>query len=228
MPSSRASILASLRRSLAQPGYLPSAPAVTLPPPDGGRDAVQLANRFGDELSALGGHFREVPAANAAAEVLALVRAHDAWEILAWDQSSLPVPGLLEALRAAGVDVLPVDLPRSEPERALALARLETCRVGLTGVDAALADTGTLALRSGPGQPRLASLSVQVHIALLTPSQLWPSWAAWLAAGAAPPTQGASSSLTLITGPSRTGDIEMTLTIGVHGPAVLYALLVAE
>ncbi len=226
MPSSRASILASVRRSLAEARHLPAAPEVVLPPPEPRGDLAQLARRFGAELTTLGGVFREVPVGDAAAQVLALVRAHGAQEVLAWDQAGLPVPGLLDALRAAGVQVLAAELPRTEPERALALGRLEACRVGLTGVDAALAETGTLALRSGAGRPRLASLSVQVHIALLTRDQLWPSWAAWLAAGLSQPAAYASSNLTLISGPSRTGDIEMTLTIGVHGPGALHALLV--
>ncbi len=226
MPSSRASILASVRRSLAEARHLPPAPEVVLPPPEPRGDLAQLAQRFGDELATLGGDFREVQVGDAAAQVLALLRAHGAQEVLAWNQAGLPVPGLLAALRAAGVHVLAAELPRTEPERALALGRLEACRVGLTGVDAALAETGTLALRSGAGRPRLASLSVQVHIALLTPDQLWPSWAAWLAAGSSQSAADASSSLTLISGPSRTGDIEMTLTIGVHGPGALHALLV--
>jgi L-lactate dehydrogenase complex protein LldG len=100
--------------------------------------------------------------------------------------------------------------------------------VGLTGADAAFADTGTLALTSGPGRPRLASLSVRTHVALLDPRRLYASWAAWLAAegqGAADRLAGGSN-LTLITGPSRTGDIEMTLTVGVHGPGELIVVMV--
>ena len=100
---------------------------------------------------------------------------------------------------------------------------------GLTGADAAFADTGTLALTAGPGRPRLASLSVRTHVALLDPRCLYPSWAAWLAAegsGVAQRLAGASN-LTLITGPSRTGDIEMTLTVGVHGPGELIVVLVS-
>jgi L-lactate dehydrogenase complex protein LldG len=117
------------------------------------------------------------------------------------------------------------DVPRGEPDRAQKLAEIEKTTIGITGADAALADTGTLALRSGPGRPRLASLSVRTHIALFTPEQLHASWAAWWAtlSDCAEWVNGASN-LTLISGPSRTADIEMTLTVGVHGPREVVAL----
>jgi len=118
-------------------------------------------------------------------------------------------------------------LPAQEPARSQLLAEIETVTVGLTGADAALADTGTLALRTGPGRPRLASLSVRTHIALFTPDQLHASWAAWWASQSGlVGWVSEASNITLISGPSRTADIEMTLTVGVHGPGELVAILV--
>ena len=119
-------------------------------------------------------------------------------------------------------------MPPDEPARSAALARVEQVTFGLTGADAAFADTGTLALLTGPGRPRLASLSVRTHVALLDPQRLYGSWAAWLAADGPAATRrlAAASNLTLITGPSRTADIEMTLTVGVHGPGEVIVALV--
>jgi L-lactate dehydrogenase complex protein LldG len=89
-----------------------------------------------------------------------------------------------------------------------------TADVGLSGAVAALAETGTLIVQSGPGQSRLATLLPPVHIALLSAEHLLPDLFAWTQARqSAPP-----ANVTLISGPSKTADIEQTLSIGVHGP----------
>src|SRR5207237_7271276 len=136
--------------------------------------------------------------------------------------------GVLEARHAGGVRLVDSSVPSGEPARSVALADIEQVTFGLTGADAAFADTGTLALLAGRGRPRLASLSVRTHVALLDPRRLYASWAAWLAADgqAAPQRLTGNSNLTLVTGPSRTGDIEMTLTVGVHGPGEMIVALV--
>ena len=104
------------------------------------------------------------------------------------------------------------------------LTELDDVRVGLTGAVAGLADTGSLVLVSGPGRGRIASLLPPLHIAMLRVSQLHPTYAAFLAAH--PQIEDAGSNLVLITGPSRTADIEMTLTRGVHGPGEVHVVLI--
>ena len=150
----------------------------------------------------------------------------NATALLAWDQSHLPVPGLTEYLKEEGLTVVGMDLPHERAARSAKLSEVEKLTIGLTGVDAALADTGSLALLAGPGRPRLASLSVRTHIALFTLDQMYASWAAWWEQL---PEKvrwvGSASNLTLISGPSRTADIEMTLTVGVHGPGEVIAIL---
>lgn len=86
--------------------------------------------------------------------------------------------------------------------------------VGLSGAVAALAETGTIIVQSGPGHSRLATLLPPVHIALLPIERLLPDLFAWTQTRqSAPP-----ANVTLISGPSKTADIEQTLSIGVHGP----------
>jgi len=101
------------------------------------------------------------------------------------------------------------------------------CDVGVTSADYALADTGTLVLMSGGEQHRLISLLPPVHVCLLAPSRIFPSLTQLLAyinnefySRERPP-----HALTCITGPSRTADIEHTLTMGVHGPKSVHVLL---
>jgi L-lactate dehydrogenase complex protein LldG len=109
--------------------------------------------------------------------------------------------------------------------------RVEAADIGVTSVDYALADTGTLVLRAGHGRARSISLLPAVHIAVLKPGQiisglddLFP-----LLAETCERSSGSlDSALTFITGPSRTADIELTLVVGVHGPQELHVILLDE
>jgi L-lactate dehydrogenase complex protein LldG len=196
-----------------------------------GPDVAALIARFAAELEALSGSFQALPAAGVADWLAACLRQRGVNEVLSWEQAGLPVPGLLAALADTGVTVVTEALPHVEPGRTDALAHWEQIKVGLTGAEAVFAETGTLALRAGPGRPRLASLSVELHVAFFTADQVYASWAAWLAHGGQAAGQSSAladaSNLTLISGPSRTADIEMTLTVGVHGPREVVAVLVA-
>jgi L-lactate dehydrogenase complex protein LldG len=86
----------------------------------------------------------------------------------------------------------------------------------VTGADAAFPETGTLLLRSDPARPRMVSLLPRIHLALIDASILQPDLSPALAQ-----FKGDGYFL-FVTGPSRTADIELTVTIGVHGPKALY------
>ncbi len=191
--------------------------AADLPP-------ARLVEQFRQELEALSGHVHVMSSPTEAIEtVLALLRREHADRVLAWDEAGLALPGLTAALSEAGIQIEDGVLPSDPQARAEKLAQLDPIRVGLTGAEAGLADTGALALVSGPGQGRLASLLPPVHIAILPVSRLYPSLPAFLAQN---PTAAADgSNLVFIAGPSRTGDIEMVLTLGVHGPGTLHVVL---
>jgi L-lactate dehydrogenase complex protein LldG len=109
---------------------------------------------------------------------------------------------------------------RLEVTRALAA----TAKVGISQVDLAVADTGTLVVASAAVEQRLASTLPMAHIAIIASSQIVPDLPAVLAR--LPP--GDHPYFTLITGPSRTADIERVLTIGVHGPERLYIVFVDD
>ncbi len=103
--------------------------------------------------------------------------------------------------------------------------------IGLSGVDYALADTGTLVLIACKGQARSVSLLPPVHIAVVRPEQILSGLSdlfPLLRSEAADEGRDLSSAITFITGPSRTADIELTLVVGVHGPQQLHVVLLQD
>ncbi len=100
--------------------------------------------------------------------------------------------------------------------------------VGITAAAYGMAETGTLVVCSGPTGGRIESLLPAVHIALLRASRIVAGLPEVLDALAREGQFDRSSAVTFITGPSRTADIELTLTIGVHGPKQLFIVLVND
>ncbi len=97
-------------------------------------------------------------------------------------------------------------------------------RIGISQMDWALADTGTLVQDSTQAEQRLVSTLPAIHIALLPTDRILPDLPALLKK-VKPEKCGY---LAMITGPSRTADIERVLTIGVHGPLRLIIVAVDE
>jgi len=103
--------------------------------------------------------------------------------------------------------------------------RLPRVDVGVTGARLAVADPAAIALAAGPGAPRATSLVPPVHVCVLRVDDVVPTLADALARVA---QQEMPSALTWIGGPSRTGDLEMILTLGVHGPRTVEVVLLAD
>ncbi|MCB0209958.1 MAG: lactate utilization protein [Anaerolineae bacterium] len=184
----------------------------------------ERVQRFEQELTALAGHVYHVDNTEGVAEVIfTILRKHKAQQIMSWGSDSLEPYQLLEALQAGGIEVVASRVPTDPEGRAAQLAALDTVKVGLTGAHGALADTGAIALISGPNRGRLASLLPPVHIAILSRQKIYPSLPAFLAEQSQATAIG--SNLVFIAGPSRTGDIEMTLTMGVHGPGEVHVII---
>lgn len=102
--------------------------------------------------------------------------------------------------------------------------------IGITTADYALADTGSLVIVSGEEQHRLISLLPPAHICFLDPARILPSLSQLLErmSDRFSSTAGGPKSITCITGPSRTADIEQEITMGVHGPKSLRVFLYPE
>jgi L-lactate dehydrogenase complex protein LldG len=122
----------------------------------------------------------------------------------------VPISGIAEALGALTPD---------DPAWAAQLSRVE---VGVTGARLAIAEPSAIALASGPGAPRATSLVPPAHVCVLRVTDVVASLDA---AFDRITTSELPSALTWISGPSRTGDLEMVLTLGVHGPRTVDVIL---
>jgi L-lactate dehydrogenase complex protein LldG len=143
--------------------------------------------------------------------------------------SRIQLPNSIQSLlQARGIERLMVDEAGYElfANSGLELVRTAdaSCKAGLTHAAAGLADTGSLLVTGGSGELLSASLLPEIHIAILYLSDLHASLPDVLNT----PLVRNSPTAVIISGPSRTADIEMTLTIGVHGPGELIVLLVDD
>ncbi|MBI4672362.1 MAG: lactate utilization protein [Chloroflexi bacterium] len=224
MSDDRHQVLSNIRASL-QRAHLPDARAnVPARAIAGQGTPEEMIASFERELEPLGATSRRAHNDTEAIElVLKWLGESGGNEVLTWGDADLPVRGLGEALRAAGYTRLEVQVPPDDAGRKAKLAELERATAGITSAYGALADSGSLVLLAGPTRSRLASLLPPTHIALLPASRLYADMAALFAAH--PDLTRDASNLVFVTGPSRTADIELTLTRGVHGPKYLHVLV---
>lgn len=191
----------------------------------------QTLVRFREEFERVGGVFHRVRTLADVPDVVArLARERQATRLVTWHPTALGAD-LGEALTARGLATTampPGALDATSRERLRAV--IAEADLGLTGVDLAIAETGSLVLLSGAGRPRSTSLLPACHVAVFDRSVLVESLTqagvfleAWNGDGQ-PGWRGGA--INFITGPSRTADIELTLTRGVHGPKEVHAVFV--
>ncbi|HJW84961.1 MAG TPA: lactate utilization protein [Anaerolineae bacterium] len=227
MSTDRASILDQIHQSLKS-ARLPAARAALPPRPavSSARNRAVLVESFTRELTALKGTVHAPrPPAQAIETVFALLRESGGAGVLAWADDALAVAGLGAGLRQAGIKLIDPNVPNDREGRRAKQVQLACASFGITGALAGLADTGSLVVTSGPTRSRLASLLPPTHIALLRVADLYPSLPDFFAAQ--PGVVRAGSNVVIITGPSRTADIELTPVLGVHGPKVVHVVLIA-
>lgn len=249
MTNAREDILSKLRATLSKPELrfpplstppLTRATRMTVTRATGSR--LDLAHRFGQELETLHGSYEVADSATEAR--LALINRLIAWmeleekerkgavirtgqekSVLAWEPAQLPIENLGPALEDVGLTLVAPHRLNDEATR----EAVRHIRFGITGVSAAFAATGSMLMLTGPGTNRAASLLPYRHIALIPLSRLYPTIEHWLAEQREDDqlveAYRSRANVTLITGPSKSADIEMALTLGVHGPKFVHAIL---
>jgi L-lactate utilization protein LutC len=128
-----------------------------------------------------------------------------------------------EALERADFRIVRT-LPVADIERAPMRARVADADLGIADADFAIASTGTLAVVSNPQRPSSLTLLPPASLAIVQIDRIMPNLAAVLSVIG--PAGVAANRLTLITGPSRTADIEKRIVLGVHGPKSLHVIVV--
>ncbi len=221
MTSARDDILGKLRNALSAGLPFPAAethhtdlPVTQL------ADGEDLATRFVAEVERVKGVVHRAASPQEALDTLkSLLIERGVQRATLWDERHLPIAGVMPLLGQLNIAQVQGDN-----------VAVETAQAGITGCDWAIAATGTLVLNAGPGRSRMASLLPPTHIALVLESQLIPRLEDWVAGRYGDKLQElrTSSNITLITGCSRTADIEMSPVFGVHGPLEFHVILLRD
>ena len=219
--SAREQILKSIRRGINNP-ELSEDRIRHLPPfaPSSFQPKL-LADQWREELEALTGRaYGPLAPAAAIEQLIDIVNQYQPKAVIAWEDADLPLHDASMQLKQVGVEVASLDNFADANIR----KQLAQIQVGVTGAIAGLADTGSIIVDSGWGRSRTASLLPPVHVALLPVSKLYPDLPTWMA------LQGSdlltkTANLTIISGPSKTADIELNLVLGVHGPGEVHVIL---
>jgi L-lactate dehydrogenase complex protein LldG len=241
-------VLDDVRRALGRTSTVPPVPLQPFIEPTVKSDVGELIARFteeatavrarvylmsdklqfvadGAENSATAGIDKPKFAGRVGELISEICRATGATEVAVSDSGLIAKMDLQENLAAQGLSVFTPHL--GSIDHGELVARLANCGAGLTAADYAIAETGTIVLTSDERNALLVSLLPPVHIALVRSAQIEASIDEVIKrignerTGRSDPGR----SVTMITGPSRTSDVELVLSIGVHGPKELHVII---
>jgi L-lactate utilization protein LutC len=176
--------------------------------------------RFIEELEALGGHGKRVESTEEARQyVLGLAREREAKLLVRWDVEELEALGVDGPLGDAGVEVA---VWRELADFKEVAGKAD---IGLSTAAWAVAETGTLVLEGGSGMGRSVTLLPPTHVAIVPVERMLRTVPEAIGKYAAD-ASGLPANVCFHTGPSRSGDIEMALFVGMHGPGDVHVILV--
>jgi L-lactate dehydrogenase complex protein LldG len=187
----------------------------------------ELVAGFCQAFQAAGGQAHVVPdRAAAVVQVQTIVQARAGRRVVVSGEPLLAALNLPARLHSLDIEVTPVAQLTSADSRDV----LFGADLGITGADYLVAETGSIVLLHRPDEPRSASLLPPVHVVVAQRGQIVPDLFDLFAALGTPadslPGPVLPSCVTIITGPSKTGDIELRLVTGVHGPGEVHCVLI--
>ena len=155
----------------------------------------------------------------------------DQKNVVAWNH---PLINQLELSTALEPLNIPVHVPQTtadSAENSLFRSVAETAMIGVTSADFGLAATATLTMKTRKGQPLYVSLLPSIHIAVIRLDQILSNLKELYTLLKWDPDQqaeGITNTMTFITGPSKTADIEATMVQGAHGPREVHIFVLTE
>jgi len=185
---------------------------------------TELASTFARELEEVGGKFLGVLSPAEATDLIVDLAGELGVKTVALGQGIVSdMDAIGEALERADFRIVRT-VPMADTERAAMRARVADAELGIAEADFAIASTGTLAVVSNANRPSSLTLLAPASLVIVQIDRVMTNLAAVLTAMG--PSGVASNRLTLITGPSRTADIEKRIVLGVHGPKSLHVIVV--
>ena len=206
-------VIENIRRSLGRTAQAPLSLRPEIFQPRQPERADLESDAFLNEIKKLSGVGQRLSPPEIDSALKKLVEEQNIQKATAWETPSLRQLGVTEILNSLGVELVSPNASKHE---------MALCDLGVTEADYMLPETGTLVLKSSFVQPRAVSLLPRIHLAIVRPEIL-----------RADLHQVFSESkddhyLVFITGPSRTADIELTVTLGVHGPKNLFVWIMEK
>ncbi len=178
----------------------------------------RLKTQFTEELDNVNTHLIEASdEKEIKSSLLNLIKEKELQSFSIWESRYLKEINLKQELKNAGLKLVTAKNKN----------RIAESEIGITEVDYAIADTGTLVLLTNKNQPRTVSLLPPIHLAIVRPKNLVRNIEDLFIILKSKLQEGdnITNCMTFITGPSRTADIELNLTLGVHGPKELYVVM---
>jgi len=207
------SVIDNIRRSLGRTERSSLSPRPAIYASRQARSIDSEIQFFFDEVKKLSGFGQRLAPDGVADALKTLVAENKICKATVWDTPHLQQLKITDQLALLGVEIVSPTAEKHE---------LALCDLGVTEADYLLPETGTIVLHSSAGMPRAVSLAPRIHLAIIRPEMLRPDMHQVFVEGKS------NNYLVFITGPSRTADIELTTTLGVHGPKELYVWMIEE